>query len=191
VIVYENLFDLLVLLILITAFIVGYLQGSVRRLLGIAATIFSVMVAAQLRGPLGDFLIGNWTQFPAAYSRMLGFFLVFAALSVAFTIAIEAFYERSPILPRFPLFDPIVGGLLGIVQAVIFMGILVIIADSWFKLPIGALEGPGEISFLREFYHAIDVSQTARILREQVIPVFFLGFGGLFPQDIRDLFPKR
>jgi uncharacterized membrane protein required for colicin V production len=191
VIAYESLFDLLVLLLLVTAFIMGYLQGSVRRLLGIAATIFSVMVAAQVRGPFSDFLIANWTQFPAAYSRMLGFFIVFAVLSIAFTIVIEAVYERSPVLPRFPLFDPIVGGILGVVQAVIFLGILVIIGDSWFKTPGGALAGPAEISFLREFYHAIDVSQTALILRDDVIPVFFLAFGGLFPQDILDLFPKR
>jgi uncharacterized membrane protein required for colicin V production len=191
VIAYENLFDLLVLLLIITAFIVGYLQGSLRRLLGIAATIFSVMVAAQLREPLGDFLISNWTQFHPDYSRMLGFFVVFAVLTVAFTIAIEAFYDRSPILPRYPLVDPILGGLLGMIQAVIFLGILVIIADSWFKTPNGQLAGPAEILFLREFYHAIDVSQTAHILRNDVIPIFFLAFGGLFPQDIRDLFPKR
>ena len=115
-IAYDNLFDLLVLLLLVAAFIIGYLQGIVRRLLGIAATVFSVIVAAQLRGPLGDFLVSNWTQFPEEYSRMLGFGLVFIALSVTFTIVIEAFYERSPILPRYPLVDAIGGGVLGVIE---------------------------------------------------------------------------
>jgi uncharacterized membrane protein required for colicin V production len=191
VIAFENLFDLLVLLLLVTAFIVGYLQGSVRRLLGIAATIFSVVVAAQLRNPLSDFLINNWTQFPVGYTRMLAFAIVFVALSVAFTIVIQAFYERSPIFPRYPLFDPLLGGLLGVLEAVVFLGILVLILDSFFRTPAGLLPGPAELNFVREFNHAIDVSQAARIMREDVIPIFLLFLGGLFPQDIRDMYPRR
>ena len=30
---------------------------------------------------------------------------------------IEIFYERSPILPRYPLVDPILGGVLGVIEA--------------------------------------------------------------------------
>jgi uncharacterized membrane protein required for colicin V production len=190
VIAYENLFDLLVLLLLVTAFIIGYLQGSVRRLLGIAATIFSVIVAAQLRAPLGDYLVANWTQFPAEYSRMLGFGLVFIALSIAFTIAIEIIYERSPVLPRFPIVDPLLGGILGVIEGIVFLAVLIIILDSFFRTPIGVAINPSELPLLRDFDKAITVSQTARVLREDVIPVFFLGVGGLFPRDIRDLFPR-
>ena len=43
----ENLFDLFVLLLLVAAFVIGYLQGTVRRLLGIA----SVIVSPDRRGP--------------------------------------------------------------------------------------------------------------------------------------------
>ena len=70
---YENLFDLLVLLLLVAGFVMGYLQGTIRRLLGIAQVLFSLVLAAQIRGPLGDFLVSNWTQFVPEYSRMLAF----------------------------------------------------------------------------------------------------------------------
>ncbi|HZM72027.1 MAG TPA: CvpA family protein, partial [Candidatus Polarisedimenticolia bacterium] len=48
-----NTFDLLIVLVLMGLFILGFIQGTVRRLLGIASIIFSFLVAAQLREPLG------------------------------------------------------------------------------------------------------------------------------------------
>ena len=167
----------------------GYLQGTVRRLLGIASILFSLVLAAQIRGPLGDFLIGNWTQFPPEYSRMLAFGLVFAVASIAFTIVIENFYERSPVLPRFQYVDPIVGGLLGVIQAGIIIGAVVLVLDSYYRTA-GTLVRPTELLILRDFNHAIDVSQTARIYRHDLIPAFFAILGGLIPEDIRALFPR-
>ena len=147
------------------------------------------MLAAQVRGPLGDFLVGNWTQFPAEYSRMLAFGLVFVLVSVTFTIIIENVYERSPILPRYPGVDPIVGGILGVVEAGIAIGAGVIILDSYFR-DAGAIVRPNELLFIRDFWHALDVSATARVYRDDLINAFFVLLGGLFPEDIRALFPR-
>jgi uncharacterized membrane protein required for colicin V production len=49
-------FDLVIFLALIAMFVVGYFQGVIRRLLGIAAVLFSLVLAAQLRAPLGEYL---------------------------------------------------------------------------------------------------------------------------------------
>src|SRR6185369_3584711 len=126
---YENLFDLLVLLLLLAAFIIGYLQGTIRRLLGTASIVFSLLLAAQIRNPLSDFLISNWTQFAPEYSRMLAFGLVCVVATVAFTIVIESFYERSAIVPKYHLVDPIVGGILGVLQGGLLIGAAIMILD--------------------------------------------------------------
>ncbi len=186
---YENLFDLLVMLLLMAAFILGYLQGSIRRLLGIVSVLFSFVLAAQVRGPLGDFLIGNWTQFLPEYSRMLAFGVVFFIISLAFTLLIQNVYERSPVLPRFTYVDPLLGGVLGMVQAGIIIGAGVMILDSYF-LGVGTTLRPAELLFLRDFAHAIDVSQAARIYRHDLIPAFFVLLGGLIPEDVRAVFAK-
>jgi uncharacterized membrane protein required for colicin V production len=177
-----------VLLLLVAAFILGYLQGTVRRILGIASILFSLVLAAQVRGPLGDFLIGNWTQFPPEYTRMLAFGLVFLVLSILFTIVIENFYERSRIVPRYPWVDPIVGGILGMFQAALIIGILILILDSYFR-GVGTVAKASEFLLLRDLDHAIDVSQTAKIFRHDLIPAFFVLFGGLLPGDVRALYP--
>lgn len=184
---YENLFDLLLILLLMAAFIIGYLQGTVRRLLGIASILFSFLLAAQIRGPLGDFLIGNWTQFRPEYSRMLAFGLLFLVISLSFTLLIQSAYERSPVLPRFGHVDPLLGGVLGMVQAGIVIAAGVMILDSYF-LGVGSTLRPAELLFLRDFAHAVDVSQAAQIFRDHLFPAFFVLLGGLIPGDVRAVF---
>ena len=176
-------------MLLVAAFIAGYLQGTVRGLLGIAVIVFSLILAAQIRGPFGDFLAGNWTQFPADYSRMLAFALVFVVATFAFVIIVENFYERSPVMPRYPLVDPILGGVLGVIEGGIGIGAVVMILDSYFR-GAGLVLNPNELLFLCDFHHAIDVSQAAKIYRHDLIPGFFLILGGFIPEDVRALFPR-
>ena len=176
-------------LLLVAAFIIGYLQGTIRRLLGIASILFSLVLAAQVRGPFGDFLIGNWTQFPPEYSRMLAFGIVFLVSALAFTVVVQAAYEPSPVMPRFPYVDHILGGILGVIQGGIIVGVAILILDSYFR-DVGAIVRPNELPFLRDFAHAIDVSQTAKIYRHDLIPDFFFLLGGFIPVEIRALFPR-
>ena len=56
--------DLLIVLYFIGFFVLGFAQGTIRRLLGIGSILFSFLFAANLADPLGRFLGDNWTQFP-------------------------------------------------------------------------------------------------------------------------------
>jgi uncharacterized membrane protein required for colicin V production len=46
-----NRFDLLFLLFLFGMFVLGFMQGTIRRLLGLGAMLFSFLFAANLTGP--------------------------------------------------------------------------------------------------------------------------------------------
>ncbi len=183
----QNLFDLLVLLVLFGAFVLGFIQGTIRRLLGIASILFSFLVAAQVRDPLGNFLANNWTQFPREYSYMLGFLIVFVAASVAFSLVIQGFYKRTPLMSQTTIVDELLGGILGILQALIILGAITIILDSFFKLP-NIAPSNNELKFLRDFWNALDPSGTARIFRDTLIPAFFAAVGAFIPADIRGLY---
>jgi uncharacterized membrane protein required for colicin V production len=185
---YETLFDALVLLFFVAAFILGFIQGAVRRLIGIAAVVFSLILSAQLSRHVGGFLASNWTQWPASYTFMLAFGGLFALSVILFAIIAETTYERGVLLPRHPAFDPVLGGVLGVIEAAILLGALIIILDSWFGLP-GVGDVNGEITVIRDFHNAIDVSQVAHIYRATIIPAVFTVLGGLFPAEIRAVFP--
>ena len=66
-------------------FVLGFVQGTIRRVLGLASMLFSFLFAANLREPLGGYLAENWNEFPDEYAVMLGFGIVFVAATIAFT----------------------------------------------------------------------------------------------------------
>jgi uncharacterized membrane protein required for colicin V production len=181
-----NRFDLLVLLFLFGMFVLGYVQGTIRRVLGLASMLFSFLFAANLRDPLGAFLAENWNQMPPEYAVMLGFGTVFLAATIAFTLVIQGFYHRQPLLQKAPVVDEVVGGILGVIQGLFVIMFVIIILDSFFKLRIG--DSGGELIFVRAFHEFLDGSATAELFRSRLIPGFFNVFGLLIPESLRALF---
>lgn len=180
--------DVLLILYFIGFFVLGFAQGTIRRLLGIGSILFSWFLAANLAGPLSGFLGQNWTQFPPEYSYMVGFLLVFVTASVAFALIIQGFYKPQPLFEKARFVDEIIGGLLGLLQAAIILGALVVILDSFFRIP-GIPENPNELPFLRTIWTALDSTQIVAIFRETLIPVFFAITGFLVPDEIEAGYP--
>jgi membrane protein required for colicin V production len=180
-------FDLFVGLFLLGMFVLGFFQGTIRRVLGIGSMIFSFLVAANLRGPLGSFLATYWNQFPDEYAIMLGFGIVFVAATIAFTLVIQGFYKHQPLFEKATFVDEVLGGFLGIIQGLFLIGFVMIVLDTYFD---HTNFGPtsSELLFLRGFHDFYDSSLTAELLRSQLIPGFMNVFGLLIPGDLRTMF---
>jgi membrane protein required for colicin V production len=187
----QNLFDIVFIIVLAGSFVLGFIQGTIRRLLGTASVLFSFLVAANLRAPVGSFLASNWTQFPAEYSYMLGFLGMFVVGVVAFSLLIQGFYKKTPLLQSSTIVDEVLGGVLGIVEALLIVGCLIIILDSYFRLPGTKPPDPDELPFLRSFFEAYDSSAAAGLFRDTLIPLFFTVFGFFIPKEIQALFPQN
>lgn len=181
--------DLVIFFNLFALFILGFMQGIIRRLLGIASILVSLLVAAQVRGPLGAFLAENWTQYPAEYNHMLAFGSVFVAGSLAATIAIQLFFRPAPLFAKYPVIDEVLGGVLGLLQGALILAAFFLITDPFF-LTVGQEAGATEFPFVREIHQALDGSVTAEIIRGRVVPSILLVLGGVFPASVRDVFPS-
>jgi uncharacterized membrane protein required for colicin V production len=182
-----NVFDLLVALTLGLFFILGFIQGVIRRLLGLGSMLFAFLVAVQLREPFGDFLATSWTQYFEPYSVMVGFGFVFVVITLLSTIAIQVFYKRTVVFEEHPAIDEILGGLVGLVQALFLIGVMIIILDSFFVLP-GIPIRDNELPLLREVWTAYDPSLTASIFRATLIPIFLAIAAPFIPDDLAALF---
>ncbi len=183
-----NRFDLFVALFLLGMFVLGFFQGAIRRVLGILSMIFSFLVAANLRAPLGSFLATYWNQFPDEYAIMLGFGIVFVAATIAFTLVIQGFYKHQTLFAKATLADEIIGGILGIIQGLFLIGFVIIILDTYFSITT-IPQSSNELAFLRGLHDFYDHSLTADIMRSRLIPGFMNAFGFLIPSDIRSFFP--
>ena len=181
--------DLLLVLYFMGFFVLGFAQGALRRLLGIASILFSFLLAANVAELLGNFLGSNWTQFPREYSYMVGFGTIFIASAVAFALVTQSFYKPQPLFQRARFADEIIGGLLGLVEAALLFGIALIILDSFFRIP-GVAVDPQELPFLREIWSALDGSIFAETFRSTLIPAFFVLTGFLVPDSIEAGYPR-
>ena len=180
--------DLLIFLYFIGFFVLGFAQGTIRRLIGIASILFSFLFAANIAKPLGDYLGQNWTQFSKEYSLMIGFATVFFASAIAFALVAQGLYKAQPLFPKARFLDEVIGGILGLVEAALIFGAVLIILDSFFALP-GIAADPQELPFLRDFWTALDGSNAAVLFRDTLIPGFFAVFGFLIPDWLEVLYP--
>lgn len=182
-----NLMDVLIILVLFGSFILGFAQGTVRRIVGILAALFSFFLAAQLQVPLGRFLGDNWTQFPREYAAMVGFLTLFVAAVIAFTLVIQGTYRKAPLFARYPVVDEVVGGILGVIQAFLLLMFVVIILDQFFLLTSFPVD-TDELPFLRDFWNAVNTSGTGQLLHSPLIPNFLGITSFLVPESIRVLY---
>ena len=181
-----TIFDLVYFLFLFGFFVLGFAQGTIRRLLGLAAVMFSFLLAANLRDPLGSFLAANWTQFPREYAYMLGFLIVFLTAWILFSVAIQTFYTTQPLWEKYRFVDEVIGGILGVIEAGLLLVIAIVILDSFFLIP-GIGESGNELHFVRDFWDWMDGAQVTAFFRENIVPIFFTVFGIFIPDDIEQI----
>jgi uncharacterized membrane protein required for colicin V production len=182
-----NRFDLLVVLFVFGMFVLGFIQGTIRRVLGLASMLFSFLFAANLRDPLGSYLAQNWNEFPDEYAVMLGFGIVFVAATIAFTIVIQGFYHKQALFQKATFADEMIGGLLGIVQALFLVGCIIVILDSFFLIPT-IPKTENEFTWIRSLFDEMTKSGTADLFRTRLIPGFITVFGLLIPIDIQKFY---
>ena len=179
-----NRFDLLVVLFAFGMFVLGFIQGTIRRILGLASMLFSFLFAANLREPLGGYLAQNWNDYPDQYAVLLGFGIVFIAATIAFTVVIQGFYHKQELFQKATFADEIIGGLLGIVQAMFLVGCIIIILDSFFRDPT-VPRSDNEFTWIRDFFNVMNTSSFADLFRTRLIPGFITVFGLLIPSDVQ------
>ncbi len=178
-----NIVDVLVVVGLFGFFVLGFAQGAIRRLVGIATMTFSFFLAAQLSVPVGSFLAEHWTQFPPEYAAMLGFLMLFVAGVFGFALLVQGTYNKVEIFARHPVVDEVLGGILGVVEGFLLLMFLTIILDQFFLSPSYAPDAH-EIPLLANLWTSIDASRTGQWLHETAIPNFLGLVQFLVPQGI-------
>src|ERR1035437_1974047 len=178
--------DIVILLGLLGALLLGVIQGAIRRILGITAFAFAFLVAANLRDTLGDYLAQNWHQFDLGYNRLLAFTITFVVAAVAASIVIQRLYKRTDLYATHPIVDEVLGGLLGLTQGMLLLIMAVIILNLSVLPPVQN----GDVTPLRDAQDLIvNQSHIAGWVREVVAPPFMHILSFLLPSDLVSLFP--
>lgn len=180
--------DLVIVLYFIGFFVLGFAQGTIRRVIGLGSILFSFLLAASLANPLGSYLGDHWTQFVRPYSFMIGFGLVFSTSAVALALISQSYYKPQQLFKKARFADELLGGVLGLVQAALILGAALVILDSFFLIP-GIPQDPQELPFLRAFWNLLNDTQFALLFRNTIIPAAFVLVGLFVPDNIKNTYP--
>lgn len=178
-----NGFDVLVFFVLFAGFLAGWIQGALRRLIGVAAMLFALLVAANSRGILAGWLGGYWTSTPRTYVEMLSFGIIFVALAIVANVLIQSLYQKVPIVRRLLWIDDLAGAVLGVVEAAVVVAAFILVLDTYYRLaPPVSTE---ETALIRHIWGIVDASRATAFLRSDLLVSLAATVGAFLPPEIR------
>ncbi|MGZ8502181.1 MAG: CvpA family protein [Candidatus Limnocylindrales bacterium] len=180
--------DLLLVLYFIGFFVLGYAQGTIRRVIGLGSILFSFLFAMNLGQTIGPFLADHWTQFAREYAFMVAYGTIFSASAIALALLVQSYYRPQQLFQQARFADEILGGVLGLVQGALIFGAVLVILDTFFLIP-GIPPDPQELPFLRDFWNGLNDTQFALLFRNTIIPAAFVLVGLFVPDGVKATYP--
>lgn len=160
--------DLVIALLLLGGFLMGFFQGSPRALLALGGWFIAFLAAAHLREPVGNFLADKGQPYTDGYAAMLAFGAVFIVIYGGILIAITFTYRDTRHLTRFNVADEFVAGVLGALGMLLVVTATLVILDSFYASHVAT--GSGEIGWISSIDAALDGSGIANALRSSLVP---------------------
>lgn len=175
--------DILLVLIIGGAALIGFFWGVLRMLLLLAGWVVVFIAAAYVADPLGRYLAGQWTSLGAAYNYMAAFGIAYAVGFVIAIIVVQMTTRGAQDLTRFPVLDDLAGTAIGAAVAVLALAGLVVIMRTFYgETAPGAALGPEwTLSLYRGLVDSLIGGDIARTL----VPMLGTLLGPVLPATVR------
>jgi uncharacterized membrane protein required for colicin V production len=172
--------DAVLLVVFGLAFVVGAWRGALRQLLVAGAWLVSFLAAAYLRDQVANWLSPQQPELSWQYTQMLSFLLVFGAMFGVLALIIEVTGTRMT-LSRRQWVDDWLGGLLGVIVAILVVGSLMIIFDSYYT---GGYPTSLEIYLVQVIHSGLMDSNIGQALHASLVPGLLAVGGLLLPANV-------
>jgi uncharacterized membrane protein required for colicin V production len=173
--------DIILLLILAGAFLIGFFWGVMRGLLALAAWVVVFLLSAHLSIPVGDYLARQWINFTSEYSHMLSFLILYALLMIVSLVLIHIGVKGSQDVSRWPLVDDLLGGALAVALAVLIIGGTIAILQLFYKPdPLSTASAQWTL----ELYNGLHTSTIGSQIESGLVPFIGTILGPLLPASI-------
>ena len=117
-----NWFDLVIFLTVAAGLLVGYTQGLLRQIIGLASLYLATIVATQYYIPFSNLIYRALGVAPSRFGSLVSFVLIFFGLSALINILVSDAYQMVR-LRIFPTLDQFGGSFLGLVTISILLGL--------------------------------------------------------------------
>jgi uncharacterized membrane protein required for colicin V production len=176
--------DAILVVLLVTGFLLGYVRGALRQLIVLGAWLVAFLIAPYLRPPVGDFILANTHEYTREYVDMLAFLTSFVVMFLLALVVIELGGKTIHLSKR-PVVDEVLGGFLMLGATLLSIAAVVIALDSYYLNPVvGAAEQP----FIHDIQNGLARSAIVDSMHNALIPALIALLGPLLPADIRNLY---
>ncbi len=179
--------DIVLVLLIAGAFVLGFLWGVIRSLLMLGAWFLVFVVAALLSVPFGDYLTHQWNSYSADWDHMAAFAILYIGGLIASVILAWVSVRGPQGVTRYKMLDDIgSGALMAFVAVLAIAGIVTILATAYAGPP-GAdnVVGP---DWTRDLYNSlIHQSRIGSGIHDTLVPALGTILGVLLPGYVREV----
>lgn len=183
-----NVVDLLFILLLLSGLALGFFQGTLKLLIAIIAFYISIVLASLYFQAVGAFFrarfntsldVGQVTAF--AVVLMVSFVLLTSAGLYTFR------YFKMP--QSLDFIDKILGTMLGMLMAALFMGMLAVLLKQLFIFRSPATEA--SLPIIISFQSSVRGSTLVRFFGDNVLPLIYASARPVLPREAEIIFRVR
>ncbi len=177
--------DIVLVLIIAGAFIVGFLWGVIRSLLMFVSWFVVFVLSALLSVPVGDYLTTQWSNYDTHWDHMAAFAILYFAGLVLSAILLWIGIKGAQGLSRYRLLDDVVGGAFMAATAVLGIAGVIVILGSAYRGALGTtVIGP---DWTHQLYQSLLDSRIGDAINRTLIPALGTLLGPLLPAYIRQV----
>jgi uncharacterized membrane protein required for colicin V production len=180
--------DVFLLVIIVSALIVGFFWGGVRSLMLLAAWLLAFLAGAYLKLELGSYLAAQWPNFTPTWSEMAAFALIYMGLLLAAPILIVILSRSGQQLTRYQVLDDGLGALLAVVVAVLGLAGLMIVFSTYYDASETFIDPQGGPDWSATMFQSLLTSNIGAWIYEHVVPPIGTLLGPILPADVREVF---
>jgi uncharacterized membrane protein required for colicin V production len=173
--------DVAIVVLLIAFTVVGFFRGALRQLLALGAWLVALVIAAQARGFLADYMRAQEPDFSVVYANMLSFLVGFLILFSA-ALAIIELSGRTVTLSSRAIVEEVVGAAALLLVGVLAITGVLLALDTYYALPPGFT---AEVEVVGQLHTALGDSRIATALHDTLVPLVQSLLGPLLPPDVR------
>jgi uncharacterized membrane protein required for colicin V production len=183
-----NGIDLLFILLLLAGLALGFFQGTLKLLIAIIAFYVSIVLASLYFQAVGNFFRIRFNT-SADVGQITAFAMVLLVSFLLLTVAGLYTFRYARVPAGLDFFDKILGTLLGLLMAGLFMGMLAVLLRDLFVYRSPATEA--SLPIVIAFQSAVRTATLVRFFGENVLPLMYSFLRPILPAEAELIFRVR
>jgi uncharacterized membrane protein required for colicin V production len=176
--------DIYLLVLIVSAIVLGFFWGAARSLLLLAAWLVAFLAGAYLRLTLGSYLAQQWTEYPAAFSSMAAFGIIYVGVLLAAPVVIIMTTKGSTRISANQALDDLAGAALAAFAAVLGIAGLIIVLSMFYGRPEPIVSTQGGPEWTASLYESLINSAIGSSIIERIIPLLEVVLKPLLPYEV-------